>query len=187
MVSTSEDQEQMWVTGITKDVATGKIKLFVDRGENEEPKDLRWHDPSKPFTCSETFFPRFAPPKWSCDPNYYWNQDGCHCDCGAYDPDCCISLGADTFNCRAGEECSRAGTCVFEVVDLLDDKKEADVPFSGYISEPCELLSFTGEVSLTGYVGTEEKFKAETRGICSACVDDQFYDGTPQLSIESKL
>lgn len=79
LVSTAVDQEQMIVTGFATDAATGKVKLLVDRGENEDAKDLRWSGGD--FECELTTFPEFAPDEWSCDPATYWASDGCNCDC----------------------------------------------------------------------------------------------------------
>jgi hypothetical protein len=56
-----------------------------------------------------------APTSWTCDPSYYGGgaEDGCDCDCGAYDPDCRIT-GTDVYNCEGTENatCSAHGTCV---------------------------------------------------------------------------
>jgi hypothetical protein len=37
-----------------------------------------------PFECTLQSFPEFSPDEWTCDPALYFNNDGCHCDCGAY-------------------------------------------------------------------------------------------------------
>ena len=71
LVSSAVDQEQMMVTSVSKD-NHGRIKLVVDRGENEEAKDLQWH--GAPFECNLGTFPAFAPDEWTCDPSLYWNQ-----------------------------------------------------------------------------------------------------------------
>ena len=39
-------------------------------------------------------------------------HDRSHCDCGAYDPDCCLTLNADVFNCKYKEVCSLSAFCV---------------------------------------------------------------------------
>ena len=47
------------------------------------------------------------------------------------------------------------------------------------------MLNFAGETALIGFVGTEAEFQRQSGGVCAACVDDAFYDGTAQLTMES--
>jgi hypothetical protein len=175
LVSSAVDQEQMLVIGYDRTV-DGKVKLLLDRGENEAPKDLRWY--GAPFECRLDTYPQFAPDEWTCDPTLYWNNDGCHCDCGAYDPDCCLQLSSDTFNCKPGETCSLKGFCVSSKIDNY---------LETWVSEGCENIYYAGEAALVGYVGTEGGFTVDTDGICQPCMDDQFYDGSAQLTFESQF
>ena len=69
MVSAAEDQEQMFVTKIDLD-PHGYMRMWVDRGEHEAAKDLRWNPPE--FQCNAAAFTTFAPDEWTCDPNTYW-------------------------------------------------------------------------------------------------------------------
>jgi hypothetical protein len=85
---------------------------------------------------------------------------------------------SDTYNCKKGEMCSFSGKCVNTVVDDF---------VMARVSEGCQNLYVSGEVILAGYVGSDKQFMADTQGICTACVDDNFYDGTAQLTFESTL
>jgi hypothetical protein len=53
-----------------------------------------------------------APRSWSCDAEWYGAEDGCDCECGAYDPDCVEDVDT-VFNCEDFESpvCSPHGTC----------------------------------------------------------------------------
>ena len=44
------------------------------------------------------------PTSWTCDPYHYGTDDGCDCECGAYDPDCNIGLGETDIAVRCGIE-----------------------------------------------------------------------------------
>lgn len=50
---------------------------------------------------------------WTCDISHYGTGDGCHCNCGAYDPDC-YDCAADVFGCGEFEraKCSDTGACI---------------------------------------------------------------------------
>ena len=65
----------------------------------------------------------------------WWWWWWCACTGGAYDPDCCLELESDVFNCRYGEVCSRKGLCVNTVVE---DTKVA------WVSEACESIYYAG-------------------------------------------
>ena len=57
----------------------------------------------------------------TCSTDYYAAEDGCDCDCGAYDPDCDIA-GQEVLNCDSQEHtgvCTSSGTC--ETVDGAND------------------------------------------------------------------
>jgi hypothetical protein len=49
------------------------------------------------------------------------------------------------------------------------------------------VLNFAGETALIGFVGTEAEFQRQSGGLCAACVDDAYYDGTAQLTVESSF
>ena len=50
-----------------------------------------------------------VPAGWTCDPSYYGDQQGCDCNCGAYDIDC--DAGQEVLNCGFGAVCNLDGTC----------------------------------------------------------------------------
>ncbi len=52
-----------------------------------------------------------VPAGWTCPAANYDSGDGCHCKCGAYDPDCDLAP-LPAINCRRGCTCSASGTCV---------------------------------------------------------------------------
>lgn len=52
-----------------------------------------------------------VPSTWTCSPANYGSGDGCHCKCGAYDPDC-DTTPLPALNCKRGYTCSASGTCV---------------------------------------------------------------------------
>jgi hypothetical protein len=47
---------------------------------------------------------------WSCSPAYFDDGTKCHCECGAWDPDCDIP-GAELGNCQYGQMCVQPGVC----------------------------------------------------------------------------
>lgn len=64
--------------------------------------------------ANPTPFPTFdAATKWTCDPSNFGRRDGCHCNCGAPDPDCALDKFT-VFNCGGGEVCNDNGLCVAE-------------------------------------------------------------------------
>lgn len=53
-----------------------------------------------------------VPISWRCDDFRYASLDGCHCNCGAVDPDCFDERSSKRlFGCQEGEICSTAGVC----------------------------------------------------------------------------
>lgn len=74
-----------------------------------------WH-----FTCSWRDCAQFQvdectntstiPPSWSCDPSFYGSNDGCHCNCGAWDKDC-NDLTTPTLGCHGDDICIHPGVC----------------------------------------------------------------------------
>jgi len=73
-----------------------------------------------------------VPTSWTCSKDYYAADDGCDCDCGAYDPDCDIA-GQEVLGCDSQEHtgvCTSSGTC--ETVDganeTQSDNSNIDYP-----------------------------------------------------------
>eukprot|EP01114_Cavostelium_apophysatum_P021585 TRINITY_DN7578_c0_g2_i1.p1 TRINITY_DN7578_c0_g2~~TRINITY_DN7578_c0_g2_i1.p1 ORF type:complete len:735 (-),score=109.60 TRINITY_DN7578_c0_g2_i1:129-2333(-) len=62
-------------------------------------------------TCIANGTASNVPPEWTCDYQYYDGNDGCDCNCGAYDPDCSDS-NAELYGCQQGEYCYTDGTCL---------------------------------------------------------------------------
>eukprot|EP00959_Pyramimonas_sp_CCMP1952_P166868 3487560-Pyramimonas_sp.AAC.1 len=55
-----------------------------------------------------------VPSDWLCDPLFYGTDDGCDCECGAYDPDCsklsfASTAGGGLYNCNGMCEATCAG------------------------------------------------------------------------------
>lgn len=50
------------------------------------------------------------PRDWTCRARYYHAEDGCDCDCGAYDPDCDDPQQA-VYNCGPDSRCMPDGSC----------------------------------------------------------------------------
>lgn len=67
------------------------------------------------LSCPDCLFipfePSVPPPGWTCDSSQYDRGDGCHCACGAPDPDC-DDYNLAPFGCGEAEICSPAGACV---------------------------------------------------------------------------
>jgi len=60
-------------------------------------------------TCVYAYHP---PKSWVCAEDYYNSQDGCDCNCGAFDPDC-KNHTSQLFNCPCSNmSCSQNGFCV---------------------------------------------------------------------------
>jgi hypothetical protein len=54
--------------------------------------------------------PSTPPAGWICDPTFYNADDGCDCNCGAFDPDCAKSEQG-LYICNEGQYCGQSGTC----------------------------------------------------------------------------
>ncbi len=54
---------------------------------------------------------------WVCNGEWFGGGDGCDCNCGAWDPDCDLSL-ADVFHCLPGQLCEPPGLCSGEAIPL---------------------------------------------------------------------
>lgn len=52
------------------------------------------------------------PNSWTCEDFQFDSLDGCHCNCGAVDPDCSNSLSSSRlFNCDVDQFCNSIGQC----------------------------------------------------------------------------
>jgi hypothetical protein len=51
-----------------------------------------------------------VPDEWGCSPFAYGADDGCHCDCGAWDPDC-NDDAEGALGCLFGLSCVEPGVC----------------------------------------------------------------------------
>ena len=123
-------QEEMTVTAVDD----GKT-LTVTR--SQQPIDFTWSG-SAAFSCDTTLFPTSVADlttPWTCDAAKYWANDQCDCNCGAYDPDCCLMIGPTVTNCVNGQTCSPVGTCVNA---FISD------PSTLLISETCYAINHPG-------------------------------------------
>lgn len=80
------------------------------------------------------------PADWLCDDEIYANDDGCDCDCGAYDPDC-DDPEQDLFNCPPGAWCNGDGVCEDE-----DGPMTPDTPGGGPIDGSGSGLGGFGDI-----------------------------------------
>eukprot|EP00727_Mastigamoeba_balamuthi_P008361 m51a1_g4147 hypothetical protein (1503) ;mRNA; r:237576-243772 len=55
---------------------------------------------------------RSAPPSWRCEPASFSDGRVCDCECGAWDPDCNVTVAGPLGNCSEGSVCDRRGHCV---------------------------------------------------------------------------
>jgi hypothetical protein len=63
--------------------------------------------------CVAAFTPAgkaLPPASWTCPASEFAGNDGCHCKCGAPDPDC-ESPGQKAYNCAPQQKCTAQGTC----------------------------------------------------------------------------
>ena len=71
--------------------------------------DLKCQTGETVATCPSDCKP--VPSEWKCDNALYGTGDGCHCNCGAFDPDCSVAP-LPAFNCRKNMVCNSSGVCV---------------------------------------------------------------------------
>ena len=112
-----------------------------------------------------------VPVEWRCFPSQFGGQDGCHCECGAYDPDCSQRNSAP-IGCGPGQQCSLAGVCTYSPLDteLIS------------ISGPCKRIFSPLESVLVGFFGNDDAYRgASMAQPCSACPEDPLHGGAPQL------
>jgi len=63
------------------------------------------------------------PRTWSCSRKSYNSKDGCHCNCGAWDPDC-DDLTQRTVNCPKDDMCLPPGDICYPRSEILSDRKQ---------------------------------------------------------------
>ena len=59
--------------------------------------------------------------EWFCDPSYLGADDGCDCDCGAYDTDC-DDAEQNIYGCESYQTCDEHGMCMGECVPDCEDE-----------------------------------------------------------------
>lgn len=52
-----------------------------------------------------------APAGWRCNLGQFGSGDGCHCGCGALDPDCADPAMSGAWGCAVGQGCVAPGVC----------------------------------------------------------------------------
>ncbi|CAE8719299.1 unnamed protein product [Polarella glacialis] len=103
---------------------------------------------------------------WVCHAKLYNDGRTCDCRCGLPDPDC-LFPNLPVKNCGSEEVCSAVGRCTTpEASAGLTDTS------SVYISEPCSALFLPGSTGLSGYMGTEAKFREASGDTCYTCPYD---------------
>jgi len=65
-----------------------------------------------------------VPVDWTCHPDFYGQGDGCHCLCGAHDPDC-DEADSEVLGCEEGQVCQDA-ECVEDDPDAGADAGDPD-------------------------------------------------------------
>jgi|GEM_PF-1214133 len=75
--------------------------------------ELRILNCSVGATCQEDgWCTEGAPPEWTCLARDWGRGNGCHCGCGAVDPDCATAgIGAPVIGCVPGSVCLADGSC----------------------------------------------------------------------------
>ena len=64
------------------------------------------------------------PEDWTCYPDFYGQRDGCHCLCGAHDPDC-DEPDSEVLGCEEGQVCHDT-ECVDDDPDAGADAGDPD-------------------------------------------------------------
>eukprot|EP00741_Cyanophora_paradoxa_P020391 tig00021254_g19682.t1 len=182
------DDEKVKVTAMSTD-AQGRQVLTIER---ETPYN---HMPlPQAKTCA--YFAEYlriwetqdsAPEEWVCEDSKYWNDDGCDCNCGAFDPDCC-DFNTKILNCRDNQWCSVDGDCTqsLDTPGFNVDPNTFNMTYMR-LSQPCERLVLPGEPTIIGFIGTEEKFNNITKRQCVPCTSDPLYEGDPKLNEKNEF
>lgn len=87
-----------------------------------------WGNYSKLYTRS------VVPSTWKCNPLFYGSNDGCDCECGAWDPDCDVT-SQRVFNCNTDSSevrCAMSRTIPTEPVCLYDRMAATAAIEAGY-------------------------------------------------------
>jgi len=67
------------------------------------------------------------PKAWKCDPSNYGTKDGCHCNCGTWDPDCSDDLKLPTIGCPNDDICIHPGNKCLPRSAILSDRKKLEL------------------------------------------------------------
>ena len=88
-------------------------------------------------------------------------------------------VGPTVTNCADSQTCSAAGTCVNAFVNDTSTL---------LISETCYQINYPGDVTIAGYVGSEDDFAADGGDQCFPCPGDRaLYGGLPQLDADTSM
>ena len=82
---------------------------------------------------------RIPPITWTCDIRHYGSGDGCHCECGEFDPDCVNEVGVllfETNTCPTDHVCTKYGKCIHK---LFRNARKADLTM---VTSVCPLPLF---------------------------------------------
>lgn len=83
---------------------------------------------------SELYTRSVVPSTWNCNPLFYGSNDGCDCECGAWDPDCDVT-SQKVFNCNTDSSqvrCAMSRTIPTEPVCLYDRMAATAAIEAGY-------------------------------------------------------
>ena len=100
------DFEFGYITKLVRDAKRGDKVIYVEPFEwwfdsltvgltfpSEFPLTVR--GPEDTYNGIDLLYAKnYSTPSWTCDPNWYGRNDGCHCGCGSIDPDCVFPSAA---------------------------------------------------------------------------------------------
>lgn len=123
------------------------------------------------------------PAQWMCSPEKYNSVDGCHCGCGAPDPDCLVNnvptsatgkpqTQTVTVGCADGDRCSIDGEC-YSPPKSADFSYASGTPTNLYISQPCDRIFSPGEERVVGF---SYQPSSSSLSSCKACPGDNYYN-----------
>eukprot|EP00898_Chlorokybus_atmophyticus_P008671 jgi/Chlat1/8805/Chrsp90S08119 len=165
--------ERVNVIGINATVNAVAIKV-----ERPNPIDFK----SAVDGSTATSYSTEPPSGWVCKAAWYnsgasRDNDGCHCGCGAWDPDCAAS-GVAVYGCYSGQVCSSSGNCTNPLVyKNLQNTVKPWTASSIAVSEPCEQFLLPGETTVKGFVGSLDAYAGTqmvnaVSGSCTPCPGD---------------
>ena len=97
--------------------------------------------------------PAELPEAWTCSEREYDAANGCHCGCGAPDPDCALP-DAEVLGCLSGQYCNDQGSCDGEPNSSVDipfptgDGESTECSVTSSSSSPSPLLGVAFLLSL---------------------------------------